>query len=60
MTNRQIISNLRIILAKYEEIRKDDDAVNAIEEAIEKIKLLDKTAENIIELAISSMKIGQS
>ena len=60
MTNREIISGLRRILATYNEIRKDDAAVNAIEEAIEKIKLIDKTAAEVMELAIAGMRRGQS
>ena len=37
MTNKEIIQQLRIIQTSYSEIRKDDAAFNAIEEAIEKI-----------------------
>lgn len=60
MTNREIISGLRRILAAHNEIRKDDAAVHAIEAAIEKLKLLDEPAEEVIRLAAIGMKIGQS
>ena len=51
MTNRELIKRLEAI--------KESDP-EAIAEAIEKIKLLDKTAAEVIELAISGMRRGQS
>lgn len=51
MTNRELIKRLEAI--------KESDP-EAIEAAIEKIKLLGKTAEDIVELAISGMRRGQS
>ena len=51
MTNRELIRRLEAI--------KESDP-EAIEEAIEKINLIDKTAAEVIELAIAGMRRGQS
>lgn len=46
------------IIKRLEAIKESDP--EAIDEAIEKIKLIDKTAAEVIELAISGMRRGQS
>lgn len=47
MTNKEIISGLHRILAAHNEIRKDEAAVNTIEEAIERIGMIEDVAKGL-------------